>query len=483
MKFLLIFLLAIVYVLAGEDYYKLLGVPRDADEKAIKKAFKKLSLKYHPDKNPDNKEESEKMFMKIANAYEVLSDSEKRKIYDKHGEEGLKQGPGQHQHHNFDDMFGQFFGQRTGFNFNFNGGGGFNQGFQQQKPRYESLYKNTDVIELEFENLNSLLRRTSIWLVNFYHPHCAPCQSVKEVWMELADKMYGIFKVAAVNCSEEEELCEEYGINAFPTFIYFPENTAQKHEQYSGERTVKAFSDFAVQRMQSFVRLVTSNNYDGFYNSEIEKPKILLFTQRKSTPPLLRALSKEFKEKVVIGEVRSSDTELCSKFRITEFPTILGLTAENEGERYPGENKRHDLEKWIREFMYNANREVPVIRELTKALNNAGSCSKTDSKICFLWFMDRDNIEDRETLKRVAESHMKDPIDFYWVDRRKYEAFYNLFRSDVVVYKPKRKKFLPYEGRKDPYVLAELLSNVLSGVGSFQNLDRIPELEESRDEF
>jgi curved DNA-binding protein CbpA len=77
----LLYFLSIV-VLAGEDYYKLLGVPRNADDKAIKKSFKKLALKYHPDKNPDNKEQAEQQFMKISHAYEVLSDPEQRRIYD-----------------------------------------------------------------------------------------------------------------------------------------------------------------------------------------------------------------------------------------------------------------------------------------------------------------------------------------------------------------------------------------------------------------
>lgn len=81
MKIILLCIL-LVTIYAGEDYYEMLGVKKNADEKEIRKAFKKASLKYHPDKNPDNKEEAEQMYMKIANAYEVLTDPEKREIYD-----------------------------------------------------------------------------------------------------------------------------------------------------------------------------------------------------------------------------------------------------------------------------------------------------------------------------------------------------------------------------------------------------------------
>lgn len=76
----------------GVDYYKVLGVPRDASASAIKKAYHQLALKYHPDKNTDNREAAEQKFKQVSEAYDVLSDEKKKKIYDKFGEEGLKNG-------------------------------------------------------------------------------------------------------------------------------------------------------------------------------------------------------------------------------------------------------------------------------------------------------------------------------------------------------------------------------------------------------
>eukprot|EP00117_Sycon_ciliatum_P012645 scpid97536/ scgid0859/ DnaJ homolog subfamily B member 4; Heat shock 40 kDa protein 1 homolog; Human liver DnaJ-like protein len=76
----------------GKDYYKILGVSRDASESDIKKAYRKMALKFHPDKNKDPGAEDK--FKEISEAYEVLSDSDKRAVYDKYGEEGLKAGGG-----------------------------------------------------------------------------------------------------------------------------------------------------------------------------------------------------------------------------------------------------------------------------------------------------------------------------------------------------------------------------------------------------
>ncbi|XP_076371240.1 dnaJ homolog subfamily B member 4-like [Tachypleus tridentatus] len=72
----------------GKDYYKILGLSRNASDEEIKKAYRKLALKFHPDKNKSH--EAEERFKEIAEAYEVLSDKNKKEIYDQYGEEGLK---------------------------------------------------------------------------------------------------------------------------------------------------------------------------------------------------------------------------------------------------------------------------------------------------------------------------------------------------------------------------------------------------------
>ncbi|XP_065860400.1 dnaJ protein ERDJ3B [Euphorbia lathyris] len=105
---------AFTVAIAGKNYYDILQVPKGASDEQIKRAYRKLALKYHPDKNQGN-EEASKKFAEISNAYEVLSDSEKRGIYDRYGEEGIKQhmasgGRGGGGGMNIQDLFRDFFG-------------------------------------------------------------------------------------------------------------------------------------------------------------------------------------------------------------------------------------------------------------------------------------------------------------------------------------------------------------------------------------
>lgn len=89
------------------DYYRTLDVPRSATVDQIKKAYRKLALKWHPDKNLNSKEEATRRFRDISEAYEVLSDEKKRKSYDKYGKDGVRNGgpspapPHHHHHHHF----------------------------------------------------------------------------------------------------------------------------------------------------------------------------------------------------------------------------------------------------------------------------------------------------------------------------------------------------------------------------------------------
>lgn len=135
--------------LCDKDYYKVLGVPRDADAKQIRSAYRQLSKRYHPDKNPGD-DSAQQKFIEIGEAYEVLNDDEKRSLYDKYGEEGVKaggaphRGPGGGSGDPF-DMFANFFG----------GGAGGPRG-RPQKPRGRDFRTAVGLTLKDFYNGKSM---------------------------------------------------------------------------------------------------------------------------------------------------------------------------------------------------------------------------------------------------------------------------------------------------------------------------------------
>ena len=116
--------------MATKDYYQTLGVNKNASDEEIKRAYRKLAMKYHPDKNP-NKKEAEERFKEINEAYAVLSDKEKRKQYDTYGAEGFRQRFTQEdifRGFDFDEILSGLFGGRGRREFRYGGRGGFDFG-------------------------------------------------------------------------------------------------------------------------------------------------------------------------------------------------------------------------------------------------------------------------------------------------------------------------------------------------------------------
>ena len=139
------------------DYYEVLGVPRDADEEAVKRAYRKAALQWHPDRNPGNAEASER-FKEVARAYQVLSDGEKRRRYDQYGHAGVEAAPAGRGGFEGgvvspEGLFASFFGGGGAFEEFFGGGGG--GGFRSQRGAH--LVAS---VEVSFEEMARGMERT-----------------------------------------------------------------------------------------------------------------------------------------------------------------------------------------------------------------------------------------------------------------------------------------------------------------------------------
>ena len=132
--------------MAKKDYYEILGVSKDATDDEIKKAYRKLALKYHPDRNPDDPSAEEK-FKELGEAYEVLSDADKRAAYDRFGHAAFEQGGpaagGGYAGGGFQDpmdIFAQMFSGMGGFADMFGGAGRGGQKRSTKRPGSDLRY-------------------------------------------------------------------------------------------------------------------------------------------------------------------------------------------------------------------------------------------------------------------------------------------------------------------------------------------------------
>src|SRR6187455_1249727 len=122
--------------MAKRDYYEILGVARDASEADVKKAYRRLAMKHHPDRNPGNPE-AEAHFKEAKEAYEALSDKDKRAAYDRFGHAGVQGGPGGGGFGGGADAFSDIFGDVFGDIFGGGRRGGRSQVFRGADLRYE----------------------------------------------------------------------------------------------------------------------------------------------------------------------------------------------------------------------------------------------------------------------------------------------------------------------------------------------------------
>ncbi|MFP8966379.1 molecular chaperone DnaJ [Pokkaliibacter sp. CJK22405] len=143
--------------MSKRDYYEVLGLQRDASEQDIKKAYRRMAMKFHPDRNPDDKE-AESKFKEVSEAYEVLSDAQKKQAYDQFGHAGVDQngggfGGGGFGGGSFQDIFGDVFGDIFGGG----GGGGFGRGGRGGPQRGSDLRYN---LELDLEEAVKGVKKT-----------------------------------------------------------------------------------------------------------------------------------------------------------------------------------------------------------------------------------------------------------------------------------------------------------------------------------
>ncbi|KAB1279024.1 DnaJ-like protein subfamily C member 10 [Camelus dromedarius] len=231
-RVVLCFLILYMAVLVGtdQDFYSLLGVSKTATSREIRQAFKKLALKLHPDKNPNNPN-AHSDFLKINRAYEVLKDEDLRKKYDKYGEKGLadNQEGGQYESWNY-------------YRYDF--------GIYDDDP---------EIITLDRREFDAAVNSGELWFVNFYSPGCSHCHDLAPTWRDFAKEVDGLLRIGAVNCGDDRMLCRMKGVNSYPSLFIFRAGMAAV--KYHGDRSKESLVNFAMQHVRSTVTELWTGNF------------------------------------------------------------------------------------------------------------------------------------------------------------------------------------------------------------------------------
>ncbi|XP_017284529.1 dnaJ homolog subfamily C member 10 [Kryptolebias marmoratus] len=294
---LLIVILLVAVCAEGSDYYDLLGVGREATNREIRRAFKKLALTMHPDKNPGDPSAHER-FLKVNRAYEVLKDEDLRKKYDKYGEKGLDEQKG---------------GRYESWNY----------------YRYDfGIYDDDlEIITLDSGDFEAAVNSGEIWFVNFYFPRCSHCHQLAPTWREFAKEMDGVIWIGAVNCGDNNHLCRRRGIHSYPSLYIY--RAGQKPEKFTGERTKDNLVRFSMQ----FITTTVTQLWQGNVFTEIESAFASglgwLITFCSDTGDCLEPRTRQKLAGMLDGLVKvgwmdcTVQQQLCDSFQVTNGATAL----------------------------------------------------------------------------------------------------------------------------------------------------------------
>lgn len=379
---------------APDDYYATLGLQKTATQKEIKSKYRKLALKYHPDKvDEDEKEEAENMFVKVSEAYSVLSDEEKREIYDKYGKNGLDiheqggdprasgfgggsggggfGGGGGGGHHSFQGggdpfkLFEEFFAAEGfggsgggfgegGFEQMFGGGFGGGHGGQQQQqadlfPKGQS--KVGKLGSPKFPNRSS----KHMWMIMFYSTGDSPSRQLAPVYEKLAEKKNLAYKVGAVDCGKSEKearFCESKEASDFPQFAFVLGGRLRIMEDSHGVQSAKDLHDFAMEHMP--IELVRNINNLAQMQERLldtKMPAVLLLTDKYETSSTLYSLAFQFRTDLMFGESRAKNINLAKEFKVKKYPQLLAFDSKGNRHKYDGGVAKEEIVKWLERLL------------------------------------------------------------------------------------------------------------------------------------
>ncbi|KAG6486314.1 dnaJ protein ERDJ3A-like [Zingiber officinale] len=366
---------------AAVDPYKVLGVDKSASQRDIQKAFHKLSLQYHPDKNK-NKGAQEK-FAEINNAYEILSDEEKRKNYDLYGDEkgnpGFNGGNFGNEGQTYFTTGGpgsSYFTSNTGgwqttggkgnaktFSFSFGGnsdvsgnpfGFGFgdlfsnffgsdiksgnqHDGFTSSSPggpNSQTSPANIQDVNLQFFN-KQIKDQGMTWVLLFYTPSAKGYHILESIVEDVISSLSGGIKAGKVDCNKQS-LCKDLGVSLSKSarlFIYsYKSSERGSLVEYSGNLEERSLKSFCLDHLPRFSRRIELDQFDFSSDSLGNLPKLLLLSTKKDTPVMWRVISGLYRKRFLFydAEVHDVSHPALRSLGIKKLPSVVGQLVDGE---------------------------------------------------------------------------------------------------------------------------------------------------------
>jgi len=382
--------------------------------------------------------------------------------------------------------------------------------------------KDSPVISLTKDTfLNQVFGTEYVWLVEFYAPWCGHCKSLAPEWEKVAQNLKGIVKVAAVNCDDEKDLAGHFGIQGFPTIKLFPSELTpspdgkgfvKTPQDYQGARSAAAIADFAVKQLPSYVATVTEKSLAKFLDEEPTLDKVLLFTNKKETTSLYKALSIDYHHQLSLGQVRDTEKSVVERYGVTKFPTLLVIPSSGEPVTYSGDLKHDLLFKFLKPFAKPPKEqkeqakqksgdkapepEPEQIRDAREQVKDQATFEKichNTAASCIITFLDTLNTSPEEHQKYLEQLHLiqekhKKFFRFIWLDGVAQtdftEKFYlNSGFPNLMLYNHKKSSYIPYVGSFNEEAVTEYLDKVLRGSVRASPIKNLPKFLEVKDEL
>ncbi|CAG8437068.1 10505_t:CDS:10 [Ambispora gerdemannii] len=407
-----------------------------------------------------------------------------------------------------------------------------------------ALYNtNGDVVILTEKNFREQVIMTEaslkVVLVEFFAPWCGHCKNLAPEYKKVAKNLKGIARVAAVDCDNDmnKVICKRYDIKGFPTIKLFPSQSVpdkknpgaftKKPKDYQGPRTAKAIVDYVLGEIPSFVQPISNKHptkktltIDEFLEKDnATLPKAILFTNKERTTPLYKSLSIDFRNHMLLGEVRQSESEILKKFGINSFPTLLvipagesdavafdgkldhGLIFEFFTKYAPSSSKKSHTKKSEKSESKKAKDnenvkkdEQPVepeifnsnISQIQTQTDLESQCTSKLTGLCILSFIllepefpesIAENESNQSILRRVKEKlhnelSVKINLYFSWLnalDAGAQKLIKEFKLSDVyptlMILNPNRKVFRPFLGPFEDVAIEKFIKEVVNGKG------------------